>query len=536
MPHLTVTTGQETRKIYFDPGRSVHEMLEMEGIRIPSGCRGKGTCGFCLVSVDTGDVHDPAESDNSHALPGQLNGRVRRACQLLPDRDLAIRIVNTGASTTWRELSQDFIPYSPVNPPHNDDIQCTQGAYGLAVDLGTTHISFSVWDLRQGRRLFSRIGLNPQSCFGSDVVTRLVAAAESTECASRMARLPLESIRKALTEIFSQKNLNPLGIVRAIFVGNTPMLTLLTETDPGKLLQPRFWTKPIDCRQVDTHAWSEILGIHPEAAVEVISPLAGFVGSDLIAGVLATHLMETPGGMLIDFGTNSEIALWDGSRLWATSAAGGPAFEGCGIQCGIPAEPGAIYRAYWHHDRKIMQYMSIGGGEARGLCGSGMVDLIAALRKSGDLTSTGKFNKKLSKDGFIISQKNPSLQLTGRDVDLFQRAKSAIGVGIKALLARTTSGARDLKHIFVSGAFGRHLNIHNAIDIGLLPEIPPEMLELSGNTALAGCEHLLIHKEKTCKLELLRNRGEVINLCRESDFESMFLENLYLQPLEVAES
>ncbi len=116
------------------------------------------------------------------------------------------------------------------------------------------------------------------------------------------------------------------------------------------------------------------------------------MGSDLLAGVLATRLTDQPGGLLIDFGTNSEMALWDGQTLWVTSAAGGPAFEGCGIQCGMPAEPGAIYRVRTDHRTPTdLHFQVIGGGEAKGFCGSGLVDLIACLRDSGDLTPTGGF-------------------------------------------------------------------------------------------------------------------------------------------------
>ena len=141
----------------------------------------------------------------------------------------------------------------------------------------------------------------------------------------------------------------------------------------------------------ETPIWVSLLGVHPQATLEVISPLAGFVGSDLLAGVLATRLTEQPGGLLIDFGTNSEMALWDGQTLWVTSAAGGPAFESCGMQCGMPAEPGAIYRFGGLQDSDEVHFQVLGGGEAKGFCGSGLVDLIACLRDSGELTSAGSF-------------------------------------------------------------------------------------------------------------------------------------------------
>ena len=138
----------------------------------------------------------------------------------------------------------------------------------------------------------------------------------------------------------------------------------------------------MDWRPDAPRHWASELGIHPQATVEVIPPCAGFVGSDLLAGVLATRLTDQPGGLLIDFGTNSEMALWDGRTLWITSAAGGPAFETSQLQCGMPAEPGAIYRVDRQQDSAELQFRVIGEGQAKGLCGSGLIDLIACLRST----------------------------------------------------------------------------------------------------------------------------------------------------------
>ena len=162
------------------------------------------------------------------------------------------------------------------------------------------------------------------------------------------------------------------------------MLALLTESDPRTLLLPDSWTLPFDLNPDYAKAWADAIGLSPQAAVEVVSPLAGFVGSDLLAGVVATRLTDQPGSLLIDFGTNSEMALWDGGTLWVTSAAGGPAFESCGMQCGMPAEPGAIYRVDRQEGSGEMDFQVIGGGEAKGLCGSGLVDLIALLCARGN--------------------------------------------------------------------------------------------------------------------------------------------------------
>ncbi len=230
------------------------------------------------------------------------------------------------------------------------------------------------------------------------------------------------------------------------------------------------------------------------------------------------------------------MALWDGRALWVTSAAGGPAFEGCGITCGMPAEPGAVY----HVDRRgpddALDARVIGGGGARGLCGSGLVDLIALLRCEGVLTATGKLTEPHARGGFTLQEAKPAIRLTNRDVDMFQRAKAAIGVGIGKLLESAGMNTRDLSRVHVCGVFGGSLNVEAAQLVGLLPDIPAERIELCGNTALAGCEHLLLSPAKAVELAALRERASIINLSQTSDFETLFLENLYLKPLAVEEA
>jgi uncharacterized 2Fe-2S/4Fe-4S cluster protein (DUF4445 family) len=227
------------------------------------------------------------------------------------------------------------------------------------------------------------------------------------------------------------------------------------------------------------------------------------------------------------------MALWDGQTLWVTSAAGGPAFEGCGMKCGMPAEPGAIYRFGGPPGSDGLDFQVLGGGEAKGFCGSGLVDLIACLRDSGELTRTGGFASLRPKEGYVVPRTDPVIRLTKADVDTFQRAKAALGAGISTLLARAQLSAAKLSRICVCGAFGRNLNVRNAQRIGLLPDAPPGRVELCGNTALAGCERLLLSPTRTEVLASLRKRTAIVNLSQSFDFEALFLENLYLQSLKV---
>jgi len=533
MPKLTVTVSGSVQAIQFSPGSSVREILEGAGIGVRAGCRGNGACGLCLVEIETGETPPPTKNERFTLPPEQLARNVRLACQLLPANDLHIRIINTVSKPAWRDLAPDYLPCTPSHFVPTDGKLQAETAYGLAIDLGTTQISLSLWDLKRGHRLHGRVGPNPQSTYGTDIVARLIIAGDSPENARWLARLPLDAVAEALQEMCSRSSVPPQQVVKVALVGNTAMLALLTGADSRQLLQPQNWTRPVEYRVEQAQAWVSVLRIHPQATVEVISPLAGFVGSDLLAGVVATRLADQPGSLLIDFGTNSEMALWDGRTLWVTSAAGGPAFESCGMQCGMPAEPGAIYRFGGPPGSDELNFQVLGGGEAKGFCGSGLVDLIACLRDRGELTSTGSFSSPRHKDGYAIPPTDPAIRIVKKDVDTFQRAKAAIGAGISTLLARARLSTKELSRICVCGVFGQNLEVRNAQRIGLLPDTPPELVELCGNTALAGCERLLLSPEGTAELVSLREQAAIINLSQAFEFDSLFLENLYLQPLRV---
>lgn len=204
---LTVVGSGTPREIRFSPGLSVREILEGAGFLIRAGCRGDGACGLCVVQIEEGEVGPTTKNECLSLPPEQLAQNFRLACQLKPESDLAIRIINTASKLRWRDLAPDFLPCTPSHLSSLADGTSAEAAYGLAVDLGTTQISFSLWDLKCGHRLLSRVGPNPQSPYGIDIVTRLIAASDSPENARRLARLPLEALAEDLQQMASHSNL-----------------------------------------------------------------------------------------------------------------------------------------------------------------------------------------------------------------------------------------------------------------------------------------------------------------------------------------
>jgi uncharacterized 2Fe-2S/4Fe-4S cluster protein (DUF4445 family) len=533
VPILTVKLPDEDRQIACSFGRSVRDLLDETDIRVRAGCDGRGACGLCRIRVAQGNAGEPSLNELTGLGDSLLSQGVRLACQVKADHDLEIELLNPAPPSVWRCLDEGA---GPAWLPDGSGLPYPNSGHplGVTVDLGTTHISISLVDLSAGRRLAGRRGLNPQAASGADVLTRLMAA-QSAERAEKLSRQVIRAIGNGLRDIGSREGIDLRRVVRVVLVGNSAMIALLSGQNHHLLLQPRYWTEAIDCLPAETASWREAWGIDSEAVIEVIAPLAGFVGSDLLSGIMATRLMEQgPGALLIDFGTNSEMALWDGNRLWVTSAAGGPAFEGCGVSCGMPADPGAICRVEVSAATGELAFDVIAGAEPRGLCGSGLVDLLACLVRNGTLNNKGQFAPSVPEYGFPLCRCHREIVLTKRDIDIFQRAKAAIGVALEVLLTKAGMGCHDLRRICIGGIFGQYLNVVNAQQIGLLPAIPGQFIEASGNTALNGCETFLLSADAGERLREARSRATMVNLSGCSDFDTLFLEHLYLQPFAAA--
>lgn len=529
MPRLTLLVRGERHVVAYEPGPSLRELLDATDFRVRSACHGLGACGLCRVRLLAGAVGAFTPAEQLQIGAADLAAGLRLACQIRPTGDATLELLDPAAPSDWRAPPPGLV--SAVPPAPTLDRPLPAGSVhplGVAVDLGTSHLTLAVYELATGRRLALRFGRNPQGRHGADVVTRLVAA-EDPAIARQLAGEARAAIGAALADAAQREGFDAGRIARVVIVGNTAMLALLAGRNHGLLLQPAHWSDRLDCAPADSAAWVRDWSIAPDAEVEVVPPLAGFVGSDLLAGLVASDFL---GGLapalLVDFGTNSEIALWTGETLWVTAAAGGPAFEAGAGRCGMPAESGAVYRVVFDAAGRPAASI-LGNDEARGLCGSGLVDLVASLRHRGALTALGKFAG--GGDAFAFSAGARTLALGWRDVDALQRAKGAVGAGIGALCAQAGVAFADLRRVVAAGLFGRYLDVDNARQIGLLPAVPAERIELAGNTALTGAAALLLSASARAALDRARATARSINLAQLPDFDAIFLEHLYLQPM-----
>lgn len=526
MPTLLIRAPTGEYRLTMQSGQSVRDLLDMTDLRVRAACGGTGSCGACLVRVLGGDVNQPTVTEHMKIAPEERAKGVRLACQLRPRGDAEILLDQPAPPSEWKSISPENLITQPAGLP-----SLSKHIYGLAVDLGTTHIRIALWNRQQGQRIATRYGPNPQGVFGADVLNRLAATSKHGH---EMARLALTAIIQAVRDMLARDvgEVTPMldEIGQMIIVGNTAMLTLLTEQGGMDLLDPHNWLRPVDYRPRDEASWQAEWHM-PHVRILLPAPFAGFIGSDLIADLIASRFIEgPPGSLLLDVGTNTEIALWDGHRLLVTSVPGGPAFEGAGIRYGMPAEIGAIFRIQPgtdHFDCEV-----IGGGEARGFCGSGLTDGIAVLLAAGMLKPSGRFASATGTDGYELQSGNPRSAITAGDVDAFQRAKAATAAAMVELLRNANLDWNDVKRLLVCGAFGRHLDIAHAQAVGLLPPVDPSIIELTADATLAGCERALLTSDGESLFSDLSRLAHPVNLSFSETFEDCYIDHLRLKPIQ----
>jgi len=526
--NLTLRTPQQSLTLKVPNDLSVRLALDVAGIRVRAACGGIGTCGACSIQTISGEF-SPLTLAEWQKIPQQEREQNSRlACQLYLQSDAEVFLADPAPKSNWKSLDlSDWPDYH--YPPQNKD----KNIYALAVDLGTTHIRLSLWDRHQQKRIASRHGNNPQAALGEDVLTRLDVQQQRSQELESLMQIIRAAIIEGARDILQRdvgeikSILAKVGLVR--IVGNTAMLALLSGKDGAQLYDPNNWEKPIDCTADDMAEWQSQWQM-PNANIAVQAPLAGFIGSDILADLMAIDIcISTEPVLVADFGTNTEIALWDGQQIWLTSVAGGPAFEGTGLVNGLTAEFGVI-RAV----QKSTQGFSldvIGEGEAKGFCASGFVDAIALLRGENIIKLSGRFaDDKHRAQGYCLVENNKGAILKPADIDAFQRAKAATASAIQLLLQLAKVPLSDLGKLWVCGAFGQHLNLQNAQAVGLLPTIECDHIELFGNAALSGCEKMLLNPEYEQLNKKLRDVLQVVNVSHHSEYDDLFINQLRLKP------
>ncbi len=530
----------ERVELHATPGtRVLSEVLAAQGFPLNTRCGQRGLCRGCEIilkdgslMVGTAEISAPATVRSCRA---KLHGPVTIA---IPTRSRIEHKPQVG------ETFEIAVPYAhdPLFPA--GAVRDT----AFAVDIGTTTVVVLLADLVSGQVLARAGGFNGQIRFGDNVLTRIDAARTPETIAAMQAAVVSETLAPLLLQACERAGRDPSRIAGGTIAGNTTMLHLLTGEDPTSLGIAPFTARFLSGKRLsaaDIHLAVE--GLAPETPIQLLPGIAAYIGADITAGVYASGMVfDAKPSLLVDIGTNGEIVLQCNGSLTATATAAGPAFEGCGLRCGTRAREGAVSDLAITATPFEITAQTIGGiplSRASGICGSAYIDFLASARRSGLLGHAGRFDSTLwdklpeafrsTEDGeralLLTGDASPgSPRVSEVDVAVLLQAKAAIGAGIETLLETAGIKAEKISRVYLAGGFGMHLNVSNAIAIGLLPGFKPEQVRVVGNTSLAGALLALIDRTTLEEMEALREKVDIIELNLAEDFEDRYIEHLML--------
>jgi uncharacterized 2Fe-2S/4Fe-4S cluster protein (DUF4445 family) len=591
------------RRIEIEAGQNLLEASQAAGVGLVSLCGGEGWCESCKIRITSGEVNPPSESEKKCLGEEALKAGLRLACQTIPQTNLRIGIPPESLSTPQRlqvEGKNFDIPLAPIvkivdlelRPPDPDDLRSDMerlknalaennfpGArmelpvltsiseslrgnkwsvrivireneviailppesriYGISVDIGTTKLAFYLVDLMSGE-VVDKVGeMNPQIAYGEDVVSRIGYANQNRDGRKTLQRVLIEALNKKIQDLCEVSGIKSWQIVDAVVVGNTAIHHLFIGLPVRQLGHAPYI--PAISDSIDIRAGEIGVGLAPGAYIHLLPNIAGYVGADHSAVILSTELWKTKKTVLvIDIGTNTEISLAVNGSLLSCSCASGPAFEGAHIANGMRAAPGAI------------EHIQIMDGEIKlftiedklpvGICGSGILDVVAEMRKANWIDEKGAFIEghlqvlMTEKSGFefvlvpaVRTGHGRDITVSRRDVNEIQLAKAAIRAGLDTLLMKAGISVKDIDEVIIAGAFGTYINIPNAIKIGLFPAIPAERFRQVGNAAGMGAVQALLSVDYRMLIKEVIKKVDYLELTTYKSFQDAFLKAMYLR-------
>jgi len=481
MHTLTVYDRSAKHEISFNGTPTVQQILETSGISMPHPCGGAGRCGKCAIDA-IGRISLPDEAEQAAGC--------RLSCRTRLYGNAIVTLKNSSAL-----LAEGFSDSITPVLDHAESI-------GAAVDIGTTTVALSVYDLATGHCLASKSALNPQSSIAADVMGRIDAALQGN-------LLNLQSILTSCIRTLAEDTGYFDRIDKWCLTGNTTMLYLLTGRPPETLSVAPY---------LADHLFGEKISFLGKTAY-LPNCLHAFVGADITCAVLASGICDRPEtALLCDIGTNGEIALWKNGTLFITSTAAGPVFEGAGISCGCQSIPGAVEAVSLQNN--ILSVKTIHNQKPVGICGSGIFDAIACLLDCGILDETGA----MEKDAIVLCE---GISVTHEDIRNIQLAKAAIAAGIRTLLDVTKTSEKEISTFYLAGGFGKHINLDSAVRIGLFPAELKNKVKVLGNAALHGAAAMLTEEHLKEKAASLTKLTKHVSLGGDATFNDLYIKEMF---------
>lgn len=586
------------KRIDVTEGITILEAAHNAGIDLVAVCGGAGTCGQCKVQVIGDHLTSPNSVEKSCFSAEMLSNGWRLACQTTIHESLKIHIPAESLSTPQRlqlegvESDDDVessFEFFDIDFPWNDPLAATweaassviptklkytfsddrsklkqsflaafdkkqdklrvvakdgkivhflkfkEPAYGLAVDLGTTKIAAYLVDLKKRTVVSKTSSPNPQIRYGEDVISRILFCMENEDGIHTMQNLIVTTLNSLIGQMCREVLAKPDQIIEAVVVGNTAMHHFFAGLPVKQLgLSPY---SPAVTQSMSIEPAEIGLSVSSNALIYLPENIAGYVGGDHVAMVVATKAVEAHDIVLaLDIGTNTEISLVNNGNIYTCSCASGPAFEGAHIQDGMRAADGAIERVRIEDDALFLS--TIGGKKPIGICGSGILDLIAEMRKNGIIDERGKFNinnRHVRGTGknteFLlvageVSGSTRDIVMTRKDVNEILLAKAAIQTGIEILVRTAGITPEQIDRFIVAGAFGTYLDINSAKRIGMFPNLPTERFEQVGNAAGSGARMMVISETARRKGTDFSRRSSYVELTLFPDFQNIYMQSL----------
>jgi len=589
------------RRTEIEAGETLLDAAQAVGAGLISLCGGEGWCHSCRVRLIEGALNPPTEAEIEALGEGGCAEGYRLACRAIPRGEVRIEIPPDSLSASQRlqlEGAESMVAVDPpvvavdlrlpppnLADPRSDATRLQEGLTaqghsvtligwpvlhelssrlraadwacraalrggevvavlppgerlaGLAVDLGTTKLAAFLIDLTSGKTLARAGAMNPQIAYGEDVISRIAYCGSTRDGRRKLQESVVEALNGLVQSLADESGVRPEAVVQAVVVGNTAMHHLFAGLPVEQLgLAPYV---PAVASRLSIPARDLGLKISPGAVVDLLPNVAGYVGADHIAVLLATDLWRHSGTACVaDIGTNTEITLAARGRLLTCSCASGPAFEGAHIRDGMRAALGAIEGVRIRDGRP--RVAAVGGGRPVGLCGSGILDAVAEMRAAGILDEGGAMRPDApgvrARDGsleYLLVEAGDTghgsdIVVTVRDVREVQLGKAAIRTGLEALLTEAQIQATDLEAFLLAGAFGSYIHVPSAIRIGMLPDLPLERFRPVGNAAGAGARQALISQASLASTDEIAERIEYIELTTYPEFQDLFLASLRL--------
>ncbi|MGB2582365.1 MAG: ASKHA domain-containing protein, partial [Thermoplasmata archaeon] len=423
----------------------------------------------------------------------------------------------------------------------------TGNLLGVAVDIGTTKVVAYLVNLITGEIVGTESEPNPQIPFGEDVMSRISYASRNSDGLRKLKEVVVGSVNALIARLCADAGKDPTDILEVVVVGNTAMHHIFFGITPQHLAQAPYAPAVRNSLTVDPGHLG--MDIYPFGKVSSLPNIAGFVGADAVAVLIASGLYQDDEiGMMIDIGTNTEIIAGSRERLIACSCASGPAFEGAHIKHGMRAASGAIERIWIDAETHDVHLRTVDDAPARGICGSGIVDATSEMFRCGILSDAGKMlpsdrsdRVRKGADGrneFILAsaaeaEAGVEVTITQNDVQEIQLAKAAIFTGVSTLMKKLGIACSDLKRVYAAGAFGTYVDATSAITIGMYPDIPPERIKFIGNAAGSGARMALKSTKVRDLADHLSKRVEYVELAIEKDFQGEFAKAMFLPHRDV---